>query len=63
VANYRVLHPSVPEDKVRNVLGLSGGKDSAALVVYIRDRYQEIHEEIECFSQVPVQSYLKCTMF
>ena len=33
----------------RHVLGLSGGKDSAALAIYIKDRYPEIHEKIEYF--------------
>lgn len=34
---------------VRHVLGLSGGKDSAALAVYIKDKYPEIHEKVEYF--------------
>ena len=33
----------------RHVLGLSGGKDSAALAVYIKDKYPEIHEKVEYF--------------
>lgn len=33
----------------RHVLGLSGGKDSAALAIYIKDRYPEIHGKIEYF--------------
>lgn len=33
----------------RHVLGLSGGKDSAALAIYIKQRYPEIHEKIEYF--------------
>ncbi|CAA6825834.1 MAG: Phosphoadenylyl-sulfate reductase [thioredoxin] (EC [uncultured Thiotrichaceae bacterium] len=33
----------------RHVLGISGGKDSAALAIYIRDTYPEIHEKIEYF--------------
>jgi hypothetical protein len=37
------------EPQYRHVLGLSGGKDSAALAVYIRDRYPEIHEKVEYF--------------
>ena len=35
--------------QTRHVLGLSGGKDSAALAVYIRDQYPKIHEKIEYF--------------
>jgi 3'-phosphoadenosine 5'-phosphosulfate sulfotransferase (PAPS reductase)/FAD synthetase len=49
MANYQDLHPGIPEEKIRHVLGLSGGKDSAALAVYIRDKYPEIHEKIEYF--------------
>ena len=30
--------------KVRHVLGISGGKDSAALAIYIKDNDPEIHE-------------------
>ena len=33
----------------RHVLGISGGKDSAALAVYIKDRYPELSEKIEYF--------------
>ena len=33
----------------RHVLGVSGGKDSAALAIYIRDNYPEIHEKVEYF--------------
>ncbi len=46
---YRELHPGVPADKVRHVLGLSGGKDSAALAIYLRDHYPEIHQKVEYF--------------
>jgi 3'-phosphoadenosine 5'-phosphosulfate sulfotransferase (PAPS reductase)/FAD synthetase len=31
----------MPDDNVRHVLGLSGGKDSAALAIYMRDRVPE----------------------
>ena len=37
------------DDSYRHVLGLSGGKDSAALAVYLRDRYPEIHDRVEYF--------------
>ena len=33
----------------RHVLGISGGKDSAALAIYIKEHYPEIHEKIEYF--------------
>lgn len=40
----------IPEhDARRHVLGISGGKDSAALAIYIRDRYPQIHERVEYF--------------
>ncbi len=32
----------MPEKKVRHILGLSGGKDSAALALYLRDRIPDI---------------------
>ena len=35
--------------QARHVLGLSGGKDSAALAIYIKDRYPELHDKIEYF--------------
>ena len=31
------------------MLGLSGGKDSAALAIYLKDTYPEIHEKLEYF--------------
>jgi len=37
-------------DKVRHVLGLSGGKDSAALAIYMRDRVPEM-EYVFCDTQ------------
>ena len=33
----------------RHVLGLSGGKDSAALAIYIKDKYPDLHEKMEYF--------------
>lgn len=33
----------------RHVLGISGGKDSAALAIYIKEHYPAIHERIEYF--------------
>ena len=36
-------------DEYRHVLGISGGKDSAALAIYIKDKYPDIHERIEYF--------------
>ena len=38
------------EDKNnRHVLGISGGKDSAALAIYIKERYPKIHKKMEYF--------------
>tara|TARA_B100000886_G_scaffold339592_1_gene305552 strand:+ start:1281 stop:2102 length:822 start_codon:yes stop_codon:yes gene_type:complete len=37
------------KNNVRHVLGISGGKDSAALAIYIKDRYPEISEKMEYF--------------
>jgi len=36
-------------DEYRHVLGLSGGKDSAALAIYIKEQYPHIHEKVEYF--------------
>ncbi|WP_419622933.1 phosphoadenosine phosphosulfate reductase family protein, partial [Thiolapillus sp.] len=33
----------------RHVLGISGGKDSAALAIYIKEHYPEISEKMEYF--------------
>lgn len=50
------------QNKVRHVLGLSGGRDSAALAIYMRDQYPEL--DIEYFftdtgSELPeVNAYL-----
>jgi len=40
---------SIEEKPLRHLLGLSGGKDSAALAIYIRDKYPELHEKMEYF--------------
>ena len=37
------------KDGFRHVLGLSGGKDSAALAIYIKETYPEIHKKVEYF--------------
>lgn len=46
--NISVQEASELED-CRHVLGISGGKDSGALAIYIRDNYPEIHEKVEYF--------------
>ena len=37
------------DSQYRHVLGISGGKDSAALAIYIKDHHPYIHEKIEYF--------------
>lgn len=50
MANNKISMKSINTlDSARHVLGLSGGKDSAALAVYIKDKYPEIHEKVEYF--------------
>ena len=33
--------------RVRHVLGISGGKDSAALAIYMKGKYPNLHEAEE----------------
>lgn len=49
MTKHLTLHEVSQLTEVRHVLGLSGGKDSAALAIYLRDTYPEIHEKIEYF--------------
>lgn len=37
------------DKNVRHVLGISGGKDSAALAIYLKDKYPELDKRIEYF--------------
>jgi len=39
----------VDDPKYRHVLGMSGGKDSAALAIYVKENYPDIHEKVEYF--------------
>lgn len=39
----------IKDTQYRHVLGISGGKDSAALAIYIKDNYPEVHEKVEYF--------------
>ena len=39
----------IHDDNYRHVLGLSGGKDSAALAIYIQEHYPDIHSKVEYF--------------
>jgi len=49
MANKLTLQDAKKLTKTRHVLGISGGKDSAALAIYMRDNYPDIHEKIEYF--------------
>ena len=41
--------PQQGDNETRHVLGLSGGKDSAALAIYLKDHYPAISERVEYF--------------
>jgi 3'-phosphoadenosine 5'-phosphosulfate sulfotransferase (PAPS reductase)/FAD synthetase len=43
------MQDAIANTDARHVLGISGGKDSAALAIYIKDHYPEIHERMEYF--------------
>ena len=45
------------EEKIKHVLGLSGGKDSSALAVYMADNYPDL--EIEYFLLILAKNYLR----
>lgn len=39
----------IKDSQYRHVLGISGGKDSAALAIYIKEHYPDVHEKVEYF--------------
>ncbi len=43
------IKEALADKSSRHILGLSGGKDSAALAIHIKHNYPEIHEKIEYF--------------
>ena len=45
--------PQQEDNETRHVLGLSGGKDSAALAIYLKDHYPAISERVEYFFPIP----------
>jgi len=45
-AHFSTRYSCLP---VRHIMGISGGKDSAALAIHIKDKYPEIHSEMEYF--------------
>lgn len=47
--NHFTLQQALADTESRHVLGLSGGKDSAALAIHIKDNYPTLHEKIEYF--------------
>lgn len=49
MSNKQSFQEAMRSPGVRHVLGLSGGKDSAALAIYIKDRYPVVHEKMEYF--------------
>ncbi|MCO7199598.1 phosphoadenosine phosphosulfate reductase family protein [Pseudoalteromonas sp. OANN1] len=49
MVKHLTVKQAMQDTSSRHVLGLSGGKDSAALAVHIRDNYPELHEKMEYF--------------
>ncbi len=50
MADNKMSMSSLSElEGARHVLGISGGKDSAALAIYIKDQYPDVHKKIEYF--------------
>ena len=39
----------IKDPQYRHVLGISGGKDSAALAIYIKEQHPDVHEKVEYF--------------
>lgn len=44
---YEIARNAPPE--TRHVLGISGGKDSAALAIHLKKNYPDLHEKVEYF--------------
>ena len=49
MANKITYQEAMDMPDARHVLGLSGGKDSAALAIYIKRKYPHVHEKVEYF--------------
>lgn len=47
--NDFTIKEALADKSSRHILGLSGGKDSAALAIHIKHNYPDIHEKIEYF--------------
>lgn len=49
MSNIIDMQSAIADTTSRHVLGLSGGKDSAALAIYLKEQYPEVHERTEYF--------------
>jgi len=49
MSNKMLFKEALQLPNARHVLGLSGGKDSAALAIYIKEKYPDVHEKVEYF--------------
>lgn len=63
MSNDFTLKQALEDTSSRHVLGLSGGKDSAALAIHIKDNYPKLHDKMEYFSPIPVQSLMRFMSF
>lgn len=50
IANKKIhFSERLLDQNLRHVMGISGGKDSAALAIHIKDKYPELHSKMEYF--------------
>ncbi|MCC4787298.1 phosphoadenosine phosphosulfate reductase family protein [Vibrio splendidus] len=49
MSNKISINEALTRTNARHVVGISGGKDSAALAIHIRNNYPEIHTKVEYF--------------
>lgn len=56
MSNKISINEALTRTTARHVIGISGGKDSAALAIHIRNNYPEIHEKLSTSSQIQVQN-------
>ena len=63
MSNKMLFKEALQLPNARHVLGLSGGKDSAALAIYIKDNYPEVHEKVEYFFSDTGAELRKYTIF
>ena len=43
MVEYKHFQVNISKENVRHVLGISGGKGSATLAIYLKDNYPEIY--------------------